>query len=66
MHITWQYESNEARADHNGLALFARPGSAFIMRGGTEIASTGDNQTLMEGVLWVENWVMRGMLEGIK
>jgi hypothetical protein len=64
MKIKWEYLNNEARADHNGLALFARPGSAFIMQGGTEIASTGDNQTLMEGVLWVENWVMRGMLEG--
>jgi hypothetical protein len=33
MKIKWEYLNNEARADHNGLALFARPGSAFIMRG---------------------------------
>lgn len=59
MTFSWTYEKGEAKCEKRGYAMFARQGGAFIMRGGTEIASTPEPATLLEAVLWCENQVMR-------
>ncbi len=58
MKFSWTYENGEARCEWGKFALFASRNRCFVMQGGIEVASER-TETMMEGVLFCENWMLK-------
>jgi hypothetical protein len=58
MKFNWTYENEEARCEWGKFVLFASRNRCFVMQGGIEVASE-QTETLMEGVLFCENYILK-------